>query len=160
MSARPPKITLGSRVVMHFSLTLPEGTQALSTYDETPFTFILGDGCMAEILELALIGLTTGDIQQLQVSGDEVYGISVPENLQWMAREAFPAKMKLCEGQLIGFAMASGEETAGIVRQIEETRILIDFNHPLSGTHFLFKASILEVTPAEQVHAADTTGQS
>jgi FKBP-type peptidyl-prolyl cis-trans isomerase SlpA len=145
---------------MHFSLTLPDGTQALSTYDETPFAFSLGDGRMAEILELALIGLSAGDEQQLEVSGDEVYGSSDPENLQWMARDQFPPEMALSEGQMIGFSTDAAEEIAGIVKQIEATRILIDFNHPLSGTRFLFKASILEVTPAEQVHAADTTGQS
>lgn len=160
MSVRPHKITLGSHVVMHFSLTLPNGDQALSTYDETPFSFSLGDGRMAEVLELALIGLAAGDEQQLEVSGDEVYGCADPDNLQWLARREFAPDMQLREGQIIGFTLPSGEETAGIVKQIDETRILIDFNHPLSGTSFLFKATILEVTPAEQVHAADTAGQS
>ncbi len=158
MSPRPHKIAIGSRVVMHFSLTLPDGTQVLSTDGEAPFSFTLGDGQMAEILEFALIGLCAGDEQQLEVSGDEVYGSVDPENLQWMKRHAFPPEMALAEGQVIGFASASGEEIPGRVKQLDETRVLIDFNHPLSGTHFIYKATILEAFPAEQTHATDTAG--
>lgn len=149
MSNAQPKIRYGSRVRMHYAMTLPNGIEVVSTYGDEPLLLTLGDGTMEQPLELSLIGLRPGDEQTLRVSGSEIYGAADKENLQWIARDEFPQQMTLDEGQIIGFTTREGEELAGTVTTIEPSRILMDFNHPLSGRSFDFKVTILEVMPAE-----------
>jgi FKBP-type peptidyl-prolyl cis-trans isomerase SlpA len=149
MSVKPPPVTYGSRVRLHYAMVLPDGSEIVSTYADEPLLFTLGDGTMETPLELALIGLRPGDEQTLQVSGSEIYGAVDPDNQQWIERGEFPTGMELREGQIIGFTTPEGDTVAGAVTRIEPARILLDFNHPLSGRSFDFKVTILEVMPPE-----------
>ena len=149
MSVKPPAVTYGSRVRMHYAMTLPDGSEVVSTYTDEPLLFTLGDGTMETPLELALIGLRAGEEQTLRVSGSEIYGPVDPENRQWIERNGFAPELSPSEGQIIGFATREGDQVAGTVAAVEPTRILVDFNHPLSGRDFDFQVTILEVLPAE-----------
>ncbi|MFC1312583.1 MAG: FKBP-type peptidyl-prolyl cis-trans isomerase, partial [gamma proteobacterium symbiont of Ctena orbiculata] len=51
MTEFKPKITPLCRVKMHFSLTLPDETEIVSTYGEEPLEFSLGDNTMEQMLE-------------------------------------------------------------------------------------------------------------
>ncbi|MES9850935.1 MAG: FKBP-type peptidyl-prolyl cis-trans isomerase [Candidatus Thiodiazotropha sp. L084R] len=149
MTTSTPEIAMGCHVKMHFSLTLPDGTEVLSTYQESPLEFIMGDGTMEPLLEYALLGLHTGDEQSLEVSGDEVYGAKDQANIHWIERSTFPSDLSLDESQIIVFTTEQGEETPGRIQQIEKEQVLVDFNHPLSGRNFQYKVSILSVESAE-----------
>lgn len=143
------RINPGSRVLLHLSMTLEDGTEVISTYEDEPLSFTLGDGVMEASLESLLLGLNTGDEQSWEVIGNEVYGPIDDDNLQWMDRETFSDQMKLRVDQIIGFTTSNGEEIAGRIVEIEPTQIQLDFNHPLSGKTFFFKTTILDVDPPE-----------
>ncbi len=139
------EIAPGRRVSMHFSLSLRDGTEALSTYHDAPLEFILGDGTLEPMLEYALLGLRAGDEQTLEVSGDEVYGPPDEDKVHWMERQLFPSEMRLEEAMVIAFGNPQDESIPGVIRRIETDRVLVDFNHPLSGKPILYKVSILTV---------------
>ncbi|TNG01262.1 MAG: peptidylprolyl isomerase, partial [Gammaproteobacteria bacterium] len=75
------EITTGSKVSMHFSLTLEDGTVAEDTFDQEPITFTMGDGTMIEGLELALYGLSPGDEQIVTMEPQQTFGFHDPENI-------------------------------------------------------------------------------
>jgi len=52
---------------------------------------------------------------------------------------------ELERGMLIAFSDASGEELPGLVKSINESFVLIDFNHPLAGKEIIFEAEILDL---------------
>jgi FKBP-type peptidyl-prolyl cis-trans isomerase SlpA len=145
MTMKTPEIAPGRRVSMHFSLSLRDGTEALSTYRDSPLEFIMGDGTLEPMLEYALLGLRAGDEQTLEVSGNEVYGPPDEDKVHWIERHLFPSEMGLEEAQVIAFGNDQGESIPGVIRQIEADRVLVDFNHPLSGKPFLYRVSILAV---------------
>jgi FKBP-type peptidyl-prolyl cis-trans isomerase SlpA len=134
---------------MHFSLALSDGTEVLSSYQESPLTFTLGDGTMEPLLEYALLGLQAGDEQTLEVSGNEVYGQPDEEQIHWLKRSDFPQDMPLSESQVIAFASQQGEELAGTIVELTDEQIRVDFNHPLSGKTFQYRVTIISVEAAE-----------
>ncbi|MET0068211.1 MAG: FKBP-type peptidyl-prolyl cis-trans isomerase [Candidatus Thiodiazotropha sp.] len=141
-----PEIAPGRRVKMHFSLSLMDGTVALTTYqDDAPLEFTLGDGTLEPMLEYALLGLHAGDEQTLEVSGNEVYGPPDEQNIHWLERHLFPPEMELAEAQVIAFGNDQGESIPGVILQLETERVRVDFNHPLSGKPILYKVTILAV---------------
>ena len=68
-----------------------------------------------------------------------------------MPRDQFGPDIELEEGLMLSFADAQKAELPGVVREFDDQRVLIDFNHPLAGRDILFKVAVLNVEPA-QVH--------
>ena len=136
----------GSEVLMHFTIRLEDGTVAESTEGEEPLRFTMGDGTLVEGLELALLGLKPGDRQSLQIPPENGYGYAVSSNIQAMAREEFPDDMELKRGVIIGFETPDGEEIPGMVLDVGEKEVSVDFNHPLASHEITFEVEILEVS--------------
>ncbi|MEJ1296969.1 MAG: FKBP-type peptidyl-prolyl cis-trans isomerase [Candidatus Sedimenticola sp. (ex Thyasira tokunagai)] len=145
MSQQTPTIAPGSTVTLHFSLALSDGTEAVSTFDEEPSTLTLGDGDLTEGLEQALYGLKAGDKQTLIVEEKDAFGPWNEEMVHLVAREDFAPELELEPGLVIAFETLEGEEVAGIIGEIGDEQVEVDFNHPLSGSDIAFTVQILEV---------------
>ncbi len=146
LSNHSKNIVPGSQVTMHFSITLPDGTEAASTFEDEPTTFVVGDGTVSDGLELALFGLTAGDEQSLTLQPDQAFGPRDEAKEHPMPRANFSPEMELEPGLIIGFTTPDGNELAGIVQEVHEQDVLMDFNHPLAGMEVIFRVEVLEVT--------------
>lgn len=138
-------ITSQSRVTLHFSLSLADGTEVVSTFDEAPLSCTIGDGTMVEGLEQCLLGLSADSEWAFTLSGDETFGPATAENIQRIAKNEFPTNLLLAPGQVIAFKTPAGDEVAGTIQTLTDTEVLVNFNHPLSGQTITFKVKILEV---------------
>lgn len=131
---------------MHFSLSLTDGTEAVSTFGEEPATVIIGDGSLSEGLETALYGLRSGDRQTLTLTPDQAFGDRDEAKVQSLPRKHFPPEMELTGGLVVAFETATGEELAGMIKDTSsEQDVVVDFNHPLAGRAVIFTAEILSV---------------
>ena len=146
MNNHSNNIVPGSQVTIHFSISLPDGTEAASTFGDEPTTFVVGDGSVSEGLELALYGLVAGDEQSLTLAPDQAFGPRDEAKVQPMPRSNFGPEIELEPGLIIGFTTPDGHEVAGIVHELRANEVLIDFNHPLAGIEVIFKVEVLEVT--------------
>lgn len=147
MPTPPPAIVSGSRVCLHLAIHLEEGTEALSTFDEAPLCWQLGDGTLAPGLEAFLLGLTAGTEKTFQVEGSLLFGAWNQDRLQWLASRDFPAGEVPPPGSLVAFDTPEGIETAGLIREISGNRVCVDFNHPLSRRPLHLRLRVLEVSP-------------
>ena len=151
MTTEPPgetgldRIAPGSRITLHLSLSLADGTEVLSTFDDDPETLTLGDGTLVQGLELALYGLRAGDEQTLTLSPEQAFGLRDPANVHPMARADFPPEVTPEPGAVIGFTTPSGEEVGGTVLELDDQQAVVDFNHPLAGHEVIFRVHILSV---------------
>lgn len=136
----------GSEVIMHFTILLEDGTVAETSEGDEPLRFTLGDGTMIEGLELALLGLKPGDKQSLKIPPGNAYGFSDPQYIYPVERAEFPQDMALKKGVIISFATPDDEEVPGMVMEVGEKQVTIDFNHPLAGHEITFDVEILEVS--------------
>lgn len=141
----PREIVPGSAVTLHFSLALPDGTEAISTFDEEPLQFNVGDRTFQPTMELALYGLKAGDDQTLTLSPAQAYGEPDPALRKEVPLSDFPADMQPEVEQVISFSLPGGEETMGVVHDVQSDIAIVDFNHPLAGHDVVFRVKILEV---------------
>ena len=144
MSTNPLVIQPGSRIRMHLAIHLSDGTEALSTFAEEPLDFTLGDGTLTSGTEALLLGLAAGALQERLVSGTDLFEVWQEAKLHWLTAADFPEGVPAV-GSLVAFAGPAGEEIAAIVKEIQGPRILVDFNHPLSGRLLRLRYHILEV---------------
>ena len=137
----------GSRVTLHYMLSLADDTVVDSTREAEPITFQIGSGAMIEMLERQLFGLHTGEQRRFEISAAESQLPASDEAIQVMARSDFPVELAIESGQVLGFVMPSGEEVPGLIVSISDTEVIVDFSHPLAGRDLIFDVEILAVEP-------------
>jgi len=141
------EILPGCPVTLHLSISLEDGTEAVSTFGEDPVDLQMGDGTLQPGLELALYGLRAGDTQTLNLLPDQAYGPRDPGLIQYMPMTDFDGEFTPEAGQIIAFALPNEEEAAGMVLGVENGQVEVDFNHPLAGHEITFKVEIISVSP-------------
>jgi len=140
----------GSEVVMHYTLTLEDGTVADTSRDDQPLCFTMGDDTMIAGLERVLYGLKPGDHQVLCIAPPDAFGYPDESNIHTMPRADFPEDMELEPGVIIEFGLPSGEPVPGTVAELRDDEVVVDFNHPLAGHEITFDVEILTVDPDKE----------
>ncbi len=138
-------INVASEVVMHFTLTLKDGTVADGSLEDEPLNFKMGDGTLIEGLEMVLYGLKSGDKQTLEIEPRDAFGFPDEDNIHEMPRNEFAEELKIEEGTIIGFSTPSDDEIPGTIIDIKDDIVKVDFNHPLAGHTIQFFVEILDV---------------
>lgn len=148
------RIAPGSFLTLHYRLEGPDGTPIVDTFAERPATLSLGTGQLAPAIEARLLGLPEGARERFELPAGEAFGEHNPELVQRVAKsllaEHGEAGAAYAVGDVVGFA-APGQpghgagEWAGVVREVGETHVLFDFNHPLAGRAVRFEAHVLGV---------------
>ena len=138
-------IQSGSRVTLHYELRLADETVVDSTRGSEPATFVMGCGELVEMLEQRLYGLTAGEKRHIEISAAESQIPSSAEAQQKLPRSDFPVELSLEPGQVLGFAMPSGEELPGQIVSVSDREVVVDFSHPLAGRDLIFDVEILAV---------------
>lgn len=139
------KIDKNTKVSLHFSLSLNDGSIVDSTFDKAPASFEFGDGQLPDGFQVFLVGLVAGDKEAFMVPPEKSFGMPNPNNQQTMKRTDFPADMALAEGLMISFADANKSELPGVVKDFNDDEVIIDFNHPLAGETLKFVVEIQSV---------------
>lgn len=139
----------GTRVYLNFSLKLEDGSVIDTNFDNEPVGFVVGDGSLLPSFERLLFGMMPGESQRFSVTPENAFGMPNSGNIQRMNRVDFDDGMELQLGLVVSFADASGAELPGVIVDIGEEEVSVDFNHPLVGRTIIFDVSIHTVEAAE-----------
>jgi len=134
----------GTRGRLNFTLRLDSGDEVDSTGGK-PADFVVGDGNLLPGFERAMFGLRAGERGSLNIAAKDAFGLHNEDNVQKIRRDQFAPDMELSEGLVVSFADAQGAELPGVVGEIGEELVEVDFNHPLAGYDIVFEVEILEV---------------
>lgn len=138
----------GTQVTLHFSLSLENGEEVDSNFSYSAATFTFGDGSLLPGFEAVLVGLAEGAQEEFLIPPEAGFGLPKAANLQSLARASFDPSMPLSEGLVVSFRDASGGELPGVIKTINDSKVIVDFNHPLAGRAIVFRVHILSVVPA------------
>jgi FKBP-type peptidyl-prolyl cis-trans isomerase SlpA len=130
---------------LHVSIHLEDGTEVLSSFDDQPMVFVVGDGTLAAGLESTLLNLPVGSDTQTLADGSAIYGEPDPALIQTLEPSDLPADFAPDPGQVVCFTTPGGQETAGIVVGSGADGVRMDFNHPLSRRGLRIRVQVLSV---------------
>ena len=125
------------------------------TSKEHPFVFLAGFGGVLEDFEGQLMGLTRGDHFDIQIVSDNAYGPLMPDYVIDIDRGAFEVDGKFDDSRVkvdaeLEMRDQEGNPLMGIVKEITDTYVKMDFNHPLAGFDLHFMGEVLDVRDASQ----------
>jgi len=136
-------IAAGSKVSIHYTLTV-DGTVVDSSTGREPLDYVQGEGMLVPGIEKGLAGAQAGEKRRVTVAPAEGYGELQPELLIKAPREALAHLPDLQTG-----AVVSGESPEGpfraMVREVGETEVTLDLNHPLAGKTLEFDVEVVSV---------------
>ncbi|MCZ2722464.1 peptidylprolyl isomerase [Marinomonas sp. 15G1-11] len=136
-------ITEKSSITLHFELSLNDGQIIDSTFDKAPAQFNYGDGSLLPSFEEMLLGLEPGQEATFNMSPENAFGMRNPNNIQNMPRSQFSIDIE--EGMIVSFADVGKNELPGVISNIGENEVEVDFNHPLSGRDLVFRVQVIAV---------------
>ena len=92
-----------------------------------------------------------GDTRTAHLSPNEAFGQWNGDNVQIFSR----AKFSLSEpnpvvGMMMEFADKGQNTLAGVICEVSDDTVKVDFNHPLAGQDVVFKVQIFKVIPQGQ----------
>jgi len=146
-------VTVGpdSYLTLHYRLADLDGTEYVSTFDLSPATLQMGSGQLAETLESCLLGLPAGERHVFQLDEGDAFGSHNPRLVERIARKriarsALPPEVELRVNSLIEFSSPDGASSfAGFLRELNDSSVLFDFNHPLAGKAIRFEVEVIAI---------------
>lgn len=138
----------GKKVTLHFSVALADGQVVDSTRERpAPAEFTVGDGSLLPGFEKAIFGLRAGDRRSVFIDAKRGFGEWNADNIQTFTRVQF-SHMALEPGMVISFTDKSGD-LPGVVKELGDETVTVDFNHPLAGRELVFEVDIIRVMDAD-----------
>ena len=143
-------------VFVHYTLTegTADGQLVESTENREPLAFIYGIGMMIPDFEKNLAGKKAGDTFEFGIVAGNAYGEYDDAALVEVPKTVFEVDGKVEDGLLeIGNMLPlmdqEGNHLQGMVAEVGDTTVKIDFNHPMAGVDLYFKGHVSNVREAE-----------
>lgn len=132
-----------------------EGEVVETVNKDKPLTFLYGVGNMLEKFEENIKGLQEGDQFDFKIPSEEAYGQASEDAIVDLPLNVFEIEGEidydlLKEGNYIPMQDQQGNRLDGIVLEVGDEQVKMDFNHPLAGDDLFFKGEVLEVRDASQ----------
>jgi len=134
-----------SLVTLNYRLSNTDDVEFLSTFHAAPTAIQLGNDELAPALERCLIGMTSGERKTFSLPPDEAFGAHQAHMIQDVPRERLPQGQKFEPQTLLEYDGPNGARFTGLILEVDEDRVRIDFNHPLAGKTVRFEAEIIGV---------------
>ena len=106
-----------------------------------PITLIVGENQIIKGLDKSLAGREEGDSYEITVQADEGFGSRKKELIKLIPKKYFKQHNI---NPVPGFAI-SVDGLQGMIRTVTGGRIIVDFNHPLSGRELEYKVIIRKI---------------
>jgi FKBP-type peptidyl-prolyl cis-trans isomerase SlyD len=134
----------------------------IETLDETrPLKFIYGTGRLLPVFESNISSLKAGDPFRFKLSSEAAYGDKREDMIINVPIAVFETDGVLNEdickvGNEVPMSDSEGNPLTGIINEITDSYVRMDFNHPMAGLDLFFSGKIIDVREATEHELAGT----
>lgn len=141
---KPVVIEDGRKVSLEYTLKLEDGSTADTNVGGEPLVYQQGSGQILPALEQELRGLKTDDHKKVTLSAEQGYGVVNPEAVVKVPVDDIPDGAREVGARLVAEG-PEGSQRLVRVREVHDTEIVLDLNHPLAGQKLHFDVRVLGV---------------
>jgi FKBP-type peptidyl-prolyl cis-trans isomerase SlpA len=148
------RVTPDSHLTLHYRLcvTQPDGNvvEIMSTFGQPPATLQLGMGALSPAIESHLVGLPDGAHESIALGPEEAFGPRKADLVQRISRINYdevvdPKGNSRTPGDWVDVPGPEGGSYKGVLRELGEETVTLDFNHPLAGQPLMFEVNIIGI---------------
>ncbi len=138
----------GQKVSVHYVGTLQNGEEFdNSRVRDQPLAFEIGTSDLLEGFSQAVTDMSEGEVKNITLTPEEAYGNLREDMIHEIPREFF--KVSDGTGLEVGTYVYSkdpnGNPVRAKIREIADTAVTLDFNHPLAGETINFEIELVSV---------------
>lgn len=126
---------------------------------ENPLQFLYGAGMMLPKFETGLAGLKQEDPFNIKLGSTDAYGevnndaiVELPRSV-FLVNGEFDSEL-IQEGNTVPMMSSNGQRLNGLVLEVTDETVKMDFNHPLAGEDLYFTGKVVEVRDASDEEVA------
>lgn len=119
-----------------------DGVVVDGSRSKKPFEFTYGVGQLIPGLEARIVNMKAGEAAEILVPAAEAYGEYDESAIQTLPIDQFADIENLYVGLQVQGEDEEGQPIQFIVKEITETQVTIDLNHPLAGKDIEYKIKI------------------
>ena len=139
-------IEKNSQIIVHITMKLADGSAADSTkVHNKPAKIIMGDESISPAFEAQLLGMTAGESKEFTLAAKDAFGEVNPDNIHYVDANKFSSDAPAKVGSIITFTQPGGVELPGMIKEVSDLSVTVDFNHPLAGQAVTFVIDVVEV---------------
>ena len=136
-------------VAVNYTLTV-DGQIADKNPEGKPLEFVCGAGMLLPKFEGALMGKEPGDKVSFTLEPADGYGEVIADAIVDLPKNIFMIDGKIAEdilfeGNIVPMSDAEGHRMNGIIREVKEETVTMDFNHPMAGKTLNFSVTVADV---------------
>lgn len=136
----------GSTVQIEYTLKDDSGEVLDSSQGREPLTYVHGQRQIIAGLEQALDGLQAGDQKHVTVPPKDGYGPLDPGATVEVQRQTVPSEALVAGTELVA-RQPGGEAQVVRVKEVRDSSVVLDLNHPLAGKTLHFDVRVVDVAP-------------
>lgn len=134
----------GDKVAIHYKGTLNDGTLFDSSEGREPLEFEVGSGMVIKGFDEGVTGMAVGEKKSIHISVEDAYGPVMEEMVINFDRADIPSDIPLVVGETLN--MHDGQRAIPvIIREVNDTHVRLDANHPLAGQELNFELELVEI---------------
>jgi peptidylprolyl isomerase len=135
----------GTRVLVHYTGSLDDGTQFDSSRGREPLEVILGQGMVIPGFERAIADLEPGQTVTVTIPEEDAYGPHNEEMVIRIPKGSFPAEITPVVGEQLVLRSPDGHEIPALIVELDDDEVTLDANHPLAGFALTFEIELVSV---------------
>jgi FKBP-type peptidyl-prolyl cis-trans isomerase SlyD len=126
----------------------------IESLDETrPLTFLYGTGRLLPVFESNINSLNAGDLFRFALNSEMAYGEKREDMIVNVPIAVFQTdgiiNEEICQvGNEVPMMDTDGNPLNGVINEITDTYVRMDFNHPMAGQDLFFSGKIINVRDA------------
>lgn len=132
-----------------------DGEVADQATAEAPLGFVFGMGFLLPEFEKNIAGKAKGDKFEFTLTPENGYGAANPQMILELPKSVFEIDGEVEDdllqvGNQIPMMTADGMRVVGVVLEVGDENVKMDFNHPMAGKTLNFSGEIVEVREATE----------
>lgn len=148
---------VGENKVVSMTYTLKMGNSGgpliQKVTKDRPFVYLFGMGGLLPSFKENLEGLKIGDDFSFILQKEDAYGVPSDDNIIRLEKKVFEIdgvfdEKSIKVGEVVPMEDENGYPLSGKIMEINESNVLVDFNHPLAGMDLYFEGQILDIREA------------
>ena len=156
------KVEQNKMVSVDYKLTV-DGAIADQSQPGQPLEFICGMGMLLPKFEEAIMGKEPGESVSFTLEAKDGYGEIMTEAIVELPKSVFMMDGKVAEeilfvGSQVPMATADGQHMMGVIKEVKEEAVVMDFNHPMAGKTLNFDVTVVDVRDTQPEDLAKFMG--
>lgn len=136
------------RISITFIGKLDNGAVFAEVSAAEPMAIKLGDSELPPTVEMALVGMKTGESKKIRVDADEGYGPRLKDLVHEVPLTTFGDRIDPKPGMILSQKLVREgveQKVPVTVIEINDDKVLLDYNHPLAGHHLTYEITVVAI---------------